>query len=59
VRTSIPKFCEADVPRLLSADFLSDGTVTLSIDDGTYESLSAELELRNDGTLSLIGIAED
>lgn len=41
--------------RLLSAEFLADGSVRLSIDDGIEGSTSADLELGTDGKLNLLG----
>ncbi len=41
---------------LLSAEFAPDGSVRLSIDDGSEASASADLELRTDGKLELLAI---
>jgi hypothetical protein len=56
VQAAEPDFGRHRALRLVSAEFRSDGTAVLSIDDGTENPLAADLELAADGRLTLANI---
>jgi hypothetical protein len=54
-----PDFGKSEAPRLLGADFHSDGSVRISIDGGFESPVSANLVLGTDGKLRLIEIDDN
>ncbi len=59
VRATRAEFGKADAPRLAAVAFRPDGIVDITIDDDDLGSVSADLELGPDNTLTLIGIKDN
>ena len=59
VRAAKPDFGKADAARLAAVAFRPDGIVDITIDDDDLGTVSADLELSPDNTLTLIGIEEN